>query len=160
MLDIESKRPVLPYGGGRNLERLVDGIVENLDFQFFPRVVEPTDAIDQPVDDIELVEERELDRHNWEFREGGENFTGAPLSQVIIDHHESVRSKGKEDQKGNKIKVENKVGEERIIHEVLSEKCQQHSYHPATVSLRISSVIFFIASRMPSFRWVGPPPEA
>src|SRR5437667_6529936 len=43
--------------------RLVGGIVEHLDFKEIARVIDPADRLDQPIGDVHLVVERELNRH-------------------------------------------------------------------------------------------------
>ena len=53
------------------LGRLVGRIVEDLDLQQIARIVDLADGIDQPIRDVHLVEDRELDRHARQIRQFG-----------------------------------------------------------------------------------------
>src|ERR1700682_464782 len=51
------------HAGGSQFSRVVGGIVEDLDLQQFARIIDLTDRFEQPLDHIDLVEDRQLHRH-------------------------------------------------------------------------------------------------
>jgi hypothetical protein len=61
VLDVEALRPEALDLGFGDLASLVRGIVENLDLEQVPGVVELADALEKALDDVKLIEDRELD---------------------------------------------------------------------------------------------------
>ncbi len=55
-----SQRGVALDHAASHLHGLVGGVVEHLDLQFFPRIFEPADRVDQAIDDVLLVEDGQL----------------------------------------------------------------------------------------------------
>jgi hypothetical protein len=74
VLDVQALRGVAAHGELGDLPGFVGGVVEHLDLQELPRVVDPADGVDETIDDVHLVEERQLDGHHRqgvELRPGG-----------------------------------------------------------------------------------------
>ena len=59
------------------LARLVGRVVEHLDLEPLARVVDRADGVDQPVDDVHLVVDRQLDRDDRQRVERRRAGTGS-----------------------------------------------------------------------------------
>ena len=89
----------------RDLLCLIGGIVEHLDVEQLARVIELRDGLDQPLDHVALVVDRELDRHlgpDGDFGRRPGNILA--ILEIVVDqrvamhavhrqncHHEEVR---------------------------------------------------------------------
>ena len=62
VLDVDALRRMPPDGQLRDLAGFVGRVVQNLNFEQLPRVVEAADGLNQPVGDVHLVVDRELNR--------------------------------------------------------------------------------------------------
>src|SRR5574342_146880 len=87
---VKAALPIQCHGGRDNIPCLIGGVIENLDLQQLFRVIKVAYAFNETVDNVQLVEERELDRHPREFRKRWKSFPPAFLSEVVIHHHKSV----------------------------------------------------------------------
>ena len=61
VLDVDALRGKAADRQLRDLPGLVGRIVQHLDFEQLARILDPAHRLDQPVDDVHLVVERELD---------------------------------------------------------------------------------------------------
>ena len=61
VLDVESARGLAPNGELGDVARLVGRIVEDLNLEELERVVDRADRVDEPIDDVHLVVDRQLD---------------------------------------------------------------------------------------------------
>ena len=90
-----------------DLLRLVGRVVEHLDLEAVARVADARDGLEQPLDDVHLVEERELDRH---ARQIGEHAQGPrPLVAVPVEHPDeraAVESVGGERQQDDEVSAD------------------------------------------------------
>src|SRR3989304_6024273 len=122
-------------------------------------IVNIANCVNEPSNHIEFVVNGKLNGHYWCFKEQRLYRGLSPLTQVMVDHNESVRPKREENQERKEIEIEHKIRKRGLIKQPLAKESRNHGYHPATVSLRISSVSFRIASCIPSSRCVRVAPE-
>ena len=88
--DVVSERGVALDHGARNLDGLVGGIVEHLDLQLIARILDLADAIHQPVDDVLLIENRQLNGDARQFGEARFRFGDLILAVLVIEIDELV----------------------------------------------------------------------
>ena len=62
VLDVDAVRRLPPDGQLGDLAGFVGRVVQHLDFEQLARVVEAADGLDQPVGDVHLVVDRQLNR--------------------------------------------------------------------------------------------------
>ena len=67
--DVVAHRGIALHHRPRDFHGFVGGIVEHLDFQLLARIFHLADALDQPVDDVLLVENRQLNGDPGQFGE-------------------------------------------------------------------------------------------
>ena len=79
VLNIHAACSVPAYSQLSNLGRFVGRIVEDLDFEQLARVVHLADRIDQPVGDVHLVEDRQLDRDGRQYGQLRQRLGHVPL---------------------------------------------------------------------------------
>ena len=99
ILNINTPVDHLPDQGLDNSDGIIGGIVQNLDFKQFFRVIKPADGFDQPFDDIAFVVDRQLDGNPWPFLNGiiqVKSFLGLCMlpkglrAFQVITYHEQV----------------------------------------------------------------------
>ena len=108
VLDVDALHRVPPHRQLRDLPRLVGRVVEHLDFEQLARVVDLAHRVDQPIDDVHLVVERELDGDDGQLVERA--FRLRLLVLVLhVDVHQviPVPSVHCEDEENEKIRGEN-----------------------------------------------------
>ena len=62
VLDVDALRGEAAHGQLGDFPGFVGRIVEHLNFEQIPRILDPADRLDQPFDDIHFVVQRKLDR--------------------------------------------------------------------------------------------------
>ena len=85
VLDVDALGGPAAHGQLGDAARLVGRVVEHLDFEQLARVVDAADRLDQPVGDVHLVVERQLnrdDRQRVERRAGLRLLVPVPHVQV------------------------------------------------------------------------------
>ena len=60
--DVDARAALRRTACSATLLRLVGRVVEDLDFEQLPRIVDLADGVDQPIGHVHLVVDRELDR--------------------------------------------------------------------------------------------------
>ena len=70
ILDVHALRRPTPDGELGDAPRFVGRVVQHLDFQEIGRILDAAHGVDEPVGHVHLVVERELDGHDWQWREG------------------------------------------------------------------------------------------
>src|SRR4029077_682080 len=101
---------------GGDLAGLVRGVVQNLDLEPVPGIVEAAYGPEEPADDIVFIENRQLDGNRWQFLETlrGDDAP-SPVLEKEIDDEISMNSKSRESEKDAQItKVPNQVLENRV----------------------------------------------
>ncbi len=87
-LHVESTTLQIRDAGGGQLPGVVRGIVEDLDLEKFPRIVDLADRFEQPLDHVNLVEDRQLHRYFWQLLEvAGRRHGSLPVFQEKVDNH-------------------------------------------------------------------------
>ena len=76
--------------GGGDLAGFVGGVVEQLDVELPARVIQFAAGIDQPVDDVLLVEDRKLDGNAGELGEAAGGLAGGILLVPVVEPDELV----------------------------------------------------------------------
>ena len=71
VLDVDALQRVAAHGELRNLPGLVRRIVEDLDLQLLARIFDLADRVDQSIDDVHFVVERQLDGDDRQLVERG-----------------------------------------------------------------------------------------
>src|SRR5581483_1013226 len=78
------------YQAAHHLYSLIRRVIQYLDIQFFPRIVEPADALDQPLSHIPLVEHGQLHGDSRQFCKERGGFHGAILLVLVIEVHQEI----------------------------------------------------------------------
>ncbi len=73
-----------------HVDSLVGGVVQNLDIKFVARIVYLADRIQQSLNDILLVEDRQLDGDARQFLEMRNRFCGAILLVLVVKVNQNV----------------------------------------------------------------------
>jgi hypothetical protein len=86
VLDVEPARRLPSHGELGDVPRLVRRIVKDLDLQLVFRVVDRADRLDQPIHDVHLVVDRQLDRDDGPLVDRRRR-TGRPILvfHVLVD---------------------------------------------------------------------------
>ena len=72
--DVDARARVPPHGACRDTGRLVCRVVQDLNLEQVPRIVQLADRVDQPVGDVHLVVNRQLNSDARQLVEGSERF--------------------------------------------------------------------------------------
>jgi hypothetical protein len=106
---IKEELPVLDLPGC-NLDGLIVRVVQHLNLEPLPRVIQVSDRIDETLHDVQFVIDRELDQHGGKVLEGP--LWNGPLlakSPVQIDHEESVQAEEAKNSQDGEIRIENQL---------------------------------------------------
>ena len=76
-LHVEPAALQFVHAGGRQLAGVVGGIVQHLDLQKLARIIELADRFEEPLDDIDFIEDRQLHRHPGQLLEMARRRHGA-----------------------------------------------------------------------------------
>src|SRR5215472_11461890 len=106
ILDGESEGPVAlakPFGVG---VRVIGRIIQHLNLQQLPRILDFRYLVDEPLDDIALVENRQLNRHSRKLVEPRYGLLGRVLSvlKICSDNVVSVKAVNRENRKNAEIR--------------------------------------------------------
>ena len=118
-----------PFDGLSNeVDRLVCRIVEHLDFKLVFWVLDGADRLDDAFDNIELIIHGKLHGHDGLTLQRRQSRFLPAVLQVVIDHHESVGPEREENEKREKIEIQDHVREERTVKDFLSKehRCNDH----------------------------------
>jgi hypothetical protein len=77
-------RRVAPHRAVRHARGFVGRIVQDLDFEQLARIVEPADGVDQPIRDVHLVVDGQLDGDGRKDREGSGGH-GLPILVLHVE---------------------------------------------------------------------------
>src|SRR5271165_6495126 len=88
--DVVAQRRVAIDHGLRNLDRLVGGIIQHLDFQLFARVFQLADAVHQAINHVLFVEDWQLDRNPRQLREARRRLRDLVLAVLVIEVNQLV----------------------------------------------------------------------
>ena len=80
--------------GGGNIRGFIGGVVENLDFELFARVLHGADGLDKAVDDELLVKDGQLDSDARQLSElpGRVGIVVLPVLEVLVTHGVTVNA--------------------------------------------------------------------
>ena len=107
VLDVDALHRVAAHGELGDLPGLVGRVVEHLDLEQLARVFDLADRVDQPIDDVHLVVERELDGDDRKRIERGLRLRLLVLV-LHVDVHQvvPVPSVNSEDEENEEIRGE------------------------------------------------------
>ena len=104
VVDVEALRAVVLDGAARDPGGGVGRVVEHLDLEQLLRVAERGDRGEQPVDDVHLVVDRELDRDPRQHRgQRGRRGLLVLVLEVEPHHHVAVEAHDGEDDEGQEV---------------------------------------------------------
>src|SRR5687767_5953445 len=107
-MDVEAPRRMPPDRQLGNILRLVSRVVENLYLQQVLGVIHFADGVDQPVGDIHLVENGQLDGDRGQHRERWQWLGGlTPVFHVKINEVVAVPPVDRQNAEDKEIKNEN-----------------------------------------------------
>src|SRR2546423_2032779 len=93
--NVEAPLPQLLGTGGGNLPCVIGGIVQHLDLQQVPRVIEFADGAQQSLNHVHFIEDRQLHRHFWQLIEpAGGLETAIPVLQKQVNNEITVNAIG------------------------------------------------------------------
>jgi hypothetical protein len=108
ILDVEALGGEAAHGQLGDLPRLVGRIVEHLNLEPVLRVVQRADRLDQPVDDVHLVEDGELNRNDGQRVGQGQRLRNVvPVLHVQINKVVPMPAVDSQDDQDEKIGGEN-----------------------------------------------------
>ena len=101
-LDVETPALQILHARGSQFSRFVGGIVQDLDLEQFARVIDLADRLEQALDDVDLVEDRQLHRYLGQLLEMASRRDGSlPVFQEKVDNDVAVDPvSGETDQDG------------------------------------------------------------
>ncbi len=107
VMDVEALGSVALDCIARDLHRLVGGVVEHLDLEQLARIADARDGVEQALDHVHLVVERELHGHAWQPRGQGHRH-GTPITMAIVEeqHDVPVHAHDRQDHQCQEIKTE------------------------------------------------------
>ena len=88
--DVVSERGVAFDHAARHLDGLIGGIVEYLDLQLLARIIDLADALHQPVDDVLLIEDGELNGDARQLGEVRRRVRHLVLAVLVIEVDELI----------------------------------------------------------------------
>ena len=87
-LHVEPPALQILHAGGGQFPRVVGGIVEDLDLQQVARIIDLADRLEQALDNVDLVEDRQLHRHFRQLLEMACRHHGSlPVFQEKVNNH-------------------------------------------------------------------------
>ena len=107
VLDVDALHRMATHGELGDLPGLVGRIVEHLDFKQLARILDPAYGVEQPIDDVHLVVERQLDGDDWKRVERSLRL-GLLVLVLHVDVHQvvTVPSINSEDEENEEIRGE------------------------------------------------------
>jgi len=107
VVDVEALRAVVLHRAAGDGARLVGRVVEDLDLQQLLRVADGRHRGEQAVDDVHLVEDRQLDGDPWQPRgqRAGQGFL-VLVAEVEPDHHVAVEAEDGQDHERQEVEPE------------------------------------------------------
>ena len=87
-LHVETPALQVLHARGGQFPRFVGGIIEDLDLQQLPRIIDLADRFEQALDNVDFVEDRQLHRHFRQFVETASRRHGLlPVFQEKVNNH-------------------------------------------------------------------------
>ena len=107
VVDVEALALIALDEAPRERNRLVRRVVEDLDLEQVLRIADPADRFEQPLDDVELVEDGKLDGDPGKNL-GQRKRTGALVAvpEVEVHHHVTVETQDGKDDEGEEVEAE------------------------------------------------------
>jgi hypothetical protein len=93
-----------------DLHGLVGGVIEHLDIQLLARIIQLTNAVNQPLGYVALIEHRKLHRNPGQFFEMSGRFCRPLLSILVIEVDQDVAMQTVRGQQNQHNEVRNQQG--------------------------------------------------
>ncbi len=121
VLDVVSLFPIPFHQPRHDSHRLVGGVVKHLDLQFLLGIHHGAGRVDEPLYDIQFIEEGKLDSHH----RIGDHFRRlsppcVPEFQIVVDHDETMQTEDKENGQRDDVREQYRHFHTRAVPRLLS----------------------------------------
>ncbi len=107
VVDVDALRAIALDGPTGQARGLVRRVVQDLDLEKLPRIADRADRVEQPIQHVHLVVDRELDGDLREtLRKGGGEGAPIPVPEVEPHHDVAVGPQDGQDDEGDEVQAE------------------------------------------------------